>query len=217
MTNDELRASVEAELRFDPQLDPQAIAVAASDGVVTLRGTVGSFRERRQATNAAKRLYGTKHVDNQLDVKLMTEDRREDADLRGAVLQALTLNALVPSTVDADVNDGHVTLRGDANYQFQREEAETTAGNVIGVTWVTNSIELIAPAPSSGNVQDSITRAFERDAKLDSAGVHIESVNGGTVKLSGSVRSWAEHDAAIGAAWAAPGVSDVDDRLLVVY
>jgi osmotically-inducible protein OsmY len=216
MTDAQLRSDAEDELRWEPKIDDQAIAVSTEDGVVTLRGTVGSFRERREATSAVKRVYGTMSVDNQLEVKLLNEDRRADADLRGSVLQALVLDALVPDTIDAKVDDGLVTLTGTANYQFEREEAEFVAGNMIGVIWVSDEVELVAPAPSAGDVKHSIKKAMERDAKLDADDVKVESYNG-TIKLTGNVRSWAEHDAAVDAAWAAPGVTSVEDLLFVAY
>jgi osmotically-inducible protein OsmY len=217
MTNDNLRDYAQDELRYDPRIDDDAIAVAADDdGVVTLRGTVGSFREKLEATNAVKRLYGTKRVENQLDVKLLNADKRDDADIRGGVLQALMLDTLVPDTIDAKVDQGWVTLSGTAHYQFERDEAEFVAGNVLGVIFVDDQIALVAPAPSAGDVKDSIKKALERDAKLDATGVQVESSDG-TVKLTGRVRSWAEHDATVDAAWAAPGVNSVEDHLLIAY
>jgi osmotically-inducible protein OsmY len=217
MTDDQLRSDADDELRWDPKIDAEAIAVAANDGVVTLRGTVGSFREKREATTAVKRVYGTKRVDNQLDVRLLNDDRRADADIRGDVLQAMMLDVLVPNTIDAKVDNGVVTLTGTAHLHFERDEAAYVAGNIKGVTSVDNEVNLIAPPPLEGDVKHSIRRAMERDAKLDSEGVEVESSDNGKVKLSGSVRSWAEHDAAVDAAWAAPGVMDVEDHLLVAY
>jgi osmotically-inducible protein OsmY len=216
MSNDELRTTVEDELYWEPRVDSEAIAVAADDGTVTLRGTVGSFREKRDATSAAKRVYGVKDVDNELQVRLLDSDRRDDADLRGAVLQALMLDGLVPGTVDARVDDGIVTLTGAAAYQFERDEAERVAGNLVGVLWVENDIDLTTPPARAGDVRQEIQKALARDAKLDARGLTVET-SGGTVTLSGIVSSWAEHDSAIAAAWAAPGVSSVKDELFVDY
>jgi osmotically-inducible protein OsmY len=216
MTDEQLLSDAQDELLWEPRLDSGAIAVSAHDGVVTLRGTVGSFRERREATNAVKRVYGATSVDNQLQVRLLDADKRDDADLRGAVLQALMLDALVPDTIDATVSDAVVTLTGRADFQFERDEAEFVAGNVIGVLWVEDEIELVAPTPSPTDVKHDIKKAMERDAKLDADDIDVVSADG-TVTLTGTVSSWAEHDAAVGAAWAAPGVSDVDDRILVEY
>jgi osmotically-inducible protein OsmY len=216
VSNDELRINVEDELLWEPKVDNQAIAVSTDDGVVTLRGTVGSLRERREATNAAKRVYGVKQLHNELQVRLLNDNRRDDADVRGAVLQALMLDALVPSTIDATVRDGLVTLTGTAAYQFERAEAEFIAGNILGVAWVDDDITLTTPSASTGDVKHSIKKALERDAKLDAEELSVESSNG-TVTLSGTVSSWAEHDAAVNAAWAAPGVSMVDDLIFVDY
>ena len=216
MSNDDLELYVRDELKWDPKVDSAAIAASAEDGVVTLRGTVGSFNEKREATKAAERIYGVKSVKNDLQVRILTEHRREDADLRGAVLQALTLDSLVPSTVDAVVVDGYVTLKGTADWQFQRDEAEQVAGNIDGVTGVDDLIELVGMIPDAGDIRHEIKDAFKRNAKLDAESLSVETSNG-TVKLSGIVGSWAEHDEAIDAAWAAPGVKNVDDHILVDY
>jgi osmotically-inducible protein OsmY len=216
MTDQQLRSDAVDELRWEPRVDNRAIAVSAADGIVTLRGTIGSFREKREAENAVKRVYGTRGVENELQVKLLNEDRRNDADLRGEVLQALVLDGLVPDTIDVKADDGNVLLTGTARHQFQRDEAAYVAGNVKGVLWVENDIELTVETPKPEDVHDAISRAFERDAKLDAKSVSVESSNG-SVRLSGTVQSWAEHDAALSAAWAAPGVKDIDDRIDVAY
>jgi osmotically-inducible protein OsmY len=216
MSNDELTSHVTDELFWDPKVDNAAIAVSADDGVVTLGGTVGSLRQKREAKKDAERVWGVKSVNNDLQVRLLNDDRRLDADLRGAVLQALMLDSLVPPTVDADVDDGMVTLKGQANWHFQRDEAETVATNVAGVVSVDNAIELVPPAPSAGDLEHSIKKAMERNAKLDADSVSVESSNG-TVTLRGTVSSWADHDEAVSAAWAAPGVTRVKDHILVAY
>jgi osmotically-inducible protein OsmY len=216
MSDDDLKMDVQDELLWEPRVDSRAIAVSAHDGTVKLRGTVGSFREKRDATAAAKRVYGVKKVDNDLDVALLDDERRDDADIRGEVLQAFTYDGLVPAGVDAFVTNGTVTLTGTASYQFQRDEAEYVAGNVPGVYWVDNDIAIKAPQPKSDDVEHAINKAFKRNAKLDAKGVSVQTHNG-TVTLSGEVSSWSEHDSAVAAAWAAPGVTDVEDRLAVDY
>jgi osmotically-inducible protein OsmY len=215
-TNVELELDVSEELAWDPKVDSEEIAVAADEGTVTLRGTVGSFRQKREARKAAERVYGVLTVNNDLDVRILNQDRHEDADVRGDVLQALMLDTLVPKTIDASVKDGFVTLTGSAVWQYQRDEAEFIAGSVAGVTGVENDVYLTSPAPYAGDVKDSIKKAMRRDAKLDADNIGVETANG-TAILTGSVRSWAEHDSAVDAAWAAPGVTDVDDRLHIVY
>jgi osmotically-inducible protein OsmY len=216
MSNDQLVSSVTDELIWDPKVDSAAIAVSADDGIVTLRGTVGSFREKREAKQDAERVYGVENVNNELQVRILDGNRRDDADLRGDVLRALMLDTLVPPTIDAKVNDGWVILTGSAEWQFQRDEAEFIAANVLGVAGMINQIELMAPMPSAGDVKQSIKKAIERNAKLDAEAVSVESSNG-TVTISGTVSSWSEHDDAVSAAWAAPGVRRVKDQILVAY
>jgi osmotically-inducible protein OsmY len=216
MSNEVLRHDVEDELFWDPRVDNEAIAVATDDGEVTLRGTVGSFREKREAANATKRVYGVKTVDNELTVRLLDDIRRDDADVRGAVLQALMLDAIVPSSIDASVKDGIVTLTGMAPFNYQRDEAEFVAGNVPGVIGLDDEVELTFDDPSPTDVRQSIAKAFKRDASLDAEALSIDTFDG-TVTLSGHVESWVEHDAAVNAAWAAPGVLTVDDQIVVDY
>jgi osmotically-inducible protein OsmY len=216
MSNKDLERYVSAELHWDPKIDDSAIAVSADDGVVTLRGTVGSFSQKRDAKKDAQRVYGAKNVKDELEVRILNDDRRADADLRGDVLQALMLDSMVPSTIDAKVDDGKVTLTGTAPWRFQRDEAESVAGNVRGVISVPNEVDLVPPGPSAHDVQHSIKKAMERNAKLDADSVTVESENG-TVTLRGTVSSWADHDQAVEAAWAAPGVTRVKDHILVAY
>jgi osmotically-inducible protein OsmY len=216
MSNEDLVGNVSEELYWDPKVASDAIAVSADHGRVTLRGTVGSFREKREAKKATERVYGVGSVDNKLEVALMNDDKREDAALRGDVLQALILDSRVPSSVDADVENGIVRLSGIAEWQYQRDEAEFVAGNVDGVVDVWNDVELTVPTPPAGDVEHDIKKAFERNAKLDANNLHV-TTSDGTVTIDGTVRSWAEKDDAVAAAWAAPGVRDVNDRTVVLY
>jgi len=216
VSNNDLERSVTDELYWDPKVDNAAIAVSADDGVVTLRGTVGSFRQKREATQDAERVFGVESVKNDLQVRIMNQDRRDDAELRGDVLQALMLDSIVPSTIDAKVDDGMVTLTGTANWQFERDEAEFVAANVLGVVSVDDEIDLVPPSPTAGDVQHSIKKAMERNAKLDADSVSVDSSNG-TITLDGTVSSWADHDEAVSAAWAAPGVTNVKDHIHVAH
>src|SRR5262249_33603193 len=214
--NDDLATSVGDELYWDPKVDSASIAASPDDGKITLRGTVGSLREKREAQKAAQRVYGVISVDNKLQVKLMNGDRRADAELRGDVLQALMLDGLVPSTIDAKVDDGFVTLTGTAEWQYQRDEAEDVASNNVRGLDVSYEIELKDATPKAGDVQESIKKALKRNTALDADDLYITTENG-TVTISGNVSSWAEHDEAIDAAWAAPGVTSVDDLMTVSY
>ncbi len=214
--DNDLTADVSDELFWDPKVDNAEVAVSASDGKITLRGTVRSLREKREAKKAAQRVFGVISVDNQLQVKLMNDEKREDAELRGDVLQALMLDGLEPSTVDAKVEDGFVTLTGTADWQYERDEAEFVASNIVGALDIIDEIELNRPTPDAGDVQESIKKAFKRNAKIDADDLYVSTENG-TVTINGAVSSWAEHDEAIDAAWAAPGVTSVHDEMTVGY
>jgi osmotically-inducible protein OsmY len=145
MNDEELAKNVIAELSEDPKVDSTLIDVVADGGEVLLRGTVGSFWQKREAQKAAERVDGVVVVDNIIDVRLLTEHRRADAELRADVLHALSLNGMIPGTVDASVHDGSVLLGGTVDLEHQREEAIRIAGNVRGVVNVDNDIFLNPP------------------------------------------------------------------------
>jgi osmotically-inducible protein OsmY len=216
ISNEDLTGDVNEELKWDPKIKNETIAVSAENGVVTLRGSVGSLREKHEAKKAAARVYGVTSVDDKLQVRLPGLDGREDAELRGDVLQALMLDSIVPSTVDASVEDGYIRLSGTAEWKYQRDEAEFVAGNVRGVVGVWDDVELTGPPPVGDDVEHSIEKAFKRNAKLDAHELKVET-DDRTVTLSGTVRSWAEKDDAVAAAWHAPGVQKVKDHIVVAY
>jgi osmotically-inducible protein OsmY len=126
------------------------------------------------------------------------------------------LDSAVPRTVDAKVSDGIVELTGKVSFQFQRSEAESVAGNVSGVVGLEDDIRLVPPGPPTHDVEHSIKKAMERSAKLDAENVEVSSEDG-TITLRGTVSSWADHDAAVNAAWAAPGVTRVKEHIFVAY
>ncbi len=216
MTNDELRRQVTAELSWDPQVDSEVIEVSADSGTVTLRGTVDSLWQKRAGSKAAGRVRGVIRVADELRVRIPGRDQRDDDDLRGDVLEALMLDGSVPMTVDAQVRDGLVTLTGTAQWHYQREEAESRTAEVPGVARVDNAITLAqADAGDAGDAEAAIAASFRRDAVLEADGLSVETFSGGLVILSGTVRSWVAHDHAVAAAWSAPGVLQIDDRISV--
>jgi len=214
MSDQDVEAAVREELAFDPKVDASSVAVKADDGTVTLRGTVGTFFAKRAAQKAAEGVQGVVKVENKLDVHLLVGGGRDDAELRGDVLRALMFDAAIPGSIDATVYDGVVTLTGEADHAYQREEAMHVAGNVRGVVDVWTDVVVTGPPPVVADLQMSIEKAFERNAKLDAKNVKL-TTSKGTVTLEGTVGSWAEHDAAVEVAWAAPGVRNVDDQLRV--
>lgn len=214
MTDDDLRRDVLAELGWDPRVDSAAIEVSAGSGLITLRGTVTSLRHKRAGGDAAARVRGVTGVTNELRVRLPDRDRRDDEDLRGDVLEALMLDAAIPMTVDARARDGFVTLTGTVEWHHQRAAAESRTVNVLGVLGIDNAIAL-AQAPGARAVADAISCAFRRDAVLDAHHLSVETLPRGIVILSGAVSSRAAHDHAVAAAWAAAGVTGVDDRIRI--
>ncbi|MDQ1461592.1 MAG: hypothetical protein QOI08_3076 [Actinomycetota bacterium] len=142
VSNDKLLVRVVAELRWDPTFDYAAIIVSACDGEITLRGTVGSLDEKLEATTAAERVYGVRSVNNDLIATRLSARERDDADLRGDVLNALVLDPLIPATIDAQVDAGLVTLTGSAQSQYQRDEAVFIASHAAGALEVFDRIEL---------------------------------------------------------------------------
>ena len=216
-TDNELIEDVTNELLFDPRInDPDTIAVAAADGVVVLRGTVGSFIQKRAAAKAARRVHGVSAVNNELTVRLMTEGRRSDADIRAAALQVLMLDSLVPAErIDVHVSDGWLKLTGSVSWQFQRDAAEEDVAPLLGLVDIDDQI-VVNNEATAADVADRINEAFARNAELYGSSIDVFS-DDGTVTLAGSVTTWAQHDEAIDAAWSAPGVSIVRDDLAVVY
>ena len=213
MSDNELIRLVKGELRRYPDVDAAAIAVAGSDGRVTLRGTVGSDRERLSAGKAAANVFGVVLVDNALEVARLNAQSREDAELRARVLEALMLDPAVPETVDVNAEDGFVTLTGRANWQYQRDAAEVAARS--SARHVTNDIELVQPAsPDASEVEERIARALGANGADESGQLRI-STSAGKVTITGSVRSWTQHDDAIAAARATPGVTELEDRIAV--
>ncbi|HZC64482.1 MAG TPA: BON domain-containing protein [Streptosporangiaceae bacterium] len=214
MRDDDLRRHVAAELSWDPRVDSEAIDVSAAVGTVTLRGTVASLRLKRAGGRAAARVRGVTWVANELRVQLPDADRRPDEDLRGDVLEALMLAVSVPMTIDVKARDGLVTLTGTAQWHYQREAAESRTTDVPGVAGIDNAI-IVIQAADARDAADAISGAFRRNAVLAADVLSVEMSSGGLVILSGTVSSWAAHDHAVDAAWSAPGVTQVEDRIAV--
>jgi osmotically-inducible protein OsmY len=220
MTDDELARDVAAELSWDPEAGREAIDVSADGGTVTLRGTTASLREKRAAGRAAARVHGVTAIVNELAVRIPDVAQRDDDDLRGDVLEALMLDGSVPMTVNAQACDGLVTLTGTVDWHYQRNQAEYRTARVTGVTGIDNAIAL-AQAADGRDARAAIARAWRRHALLAASDISgdlsVDAISPGAVILSGMVRSWAAHDDAVAAAWSAPGVTDVDDRIRVEY
>jgi osmotically-inducible protein OsmY len=202
------------ELLWDPSINPANIEVSADDGAVTLRGTIGSYTEKYTAERDTRRVRGVVSVFDDLEVRLPPVYERTDADLAGAAKDALRWNVLVPDErLSVSADDGLLTLTGEVAYQFQREAAYQAVRFLVGAKGVNNQIR-IAPLVRSGEVKGQIEKALVRSAETDARGIRVEAYDG-KVTLHGTVHSWAEHREASRAAWAAPGVHDVENEISV--
>ena len=211
---DDVRAAVEAELGFDPLVDSADITVMNIGGNVNLTGTVPSYPQYLEAAAAARRVTGVATVDNNLMVALPESDFRDDAKLTTAANNALTANVTVPDTVEATAQDGNITLTGTVSYGTERAAAETAVSGLIGVRNVRNDIDIsyiIDPVDVDLHVQ----QALERSALVPDGSDVTAETKDGIITLTGHVRTWAEHDAVVGAAMMAIGVIDVTDNLEV--
>lgn len=207
-----LQHDVLDELEWEPSVNASQIGVAAKENVVTLSGTVTSFAQRATAEQVAKRVYGVKGVANEIEVQLPGSSRRTDADIATAALNALRWDVSVPDNqIKVTVSDGWITLEGTVEWQFQRNAAERSVRNLTGVSGVIDQIKVKAQV-KPGDVREKIEAAFKRSAELDARRVNVESMDGKVI-LRGNVHSWAERGEAEEAAWAAPGVSEVENLI----
>jgi osmotically-inducible protein OsmY len=213
-TDEEIQADVLEELKWNPRVQPNEIGVIVKDGIVTLTGWVDSYLKKMAAEEVAHRTRGVKAVANEIEVRLPGFAERTDADLAKAVLNALRWDAAIPTDkVDVTVSQGWVTLKGEVEFGFQKSDAERAVRRLSGVKGVINLIT-IKPRPSPGDLKQQIERALIRNAQTDARNITVE-VQGSKVILRGTVRSYAEKQAAEDTAWAAPGVSEVDNRIVI--
>jgi osmotically-inducible protein OsmY len=211
-TDEQIQRNVMEELKWEPFLNASEVGVAVTEGIVTLTGEVDTFSKKQAAENAAKRVLGVKAVAEEIEVRLPSRSKRTDTDLAQAILGALKWHSSVQEDkLAVKVENGWVTLEGDVEWEFQRLAAKNAIDNLVGVWGVTNNIKVI-PKVSAKDIKQKINLAFHRSATIDSENVSVEAI-GSKIILSGHVRSWVEKKDAEKAAWAAPGVTAVENRL----
>lgn len=210
-TDLETRDAVNRQLDWDPRVDADAIGVTARDHTVTLTGFVDTYAAKLAAERAAKRVAGVRAVANDIEVRLKLA--RTDADIAADAARILELHTSIPENVQAAVHDGHVTLTGKVDWLFQKAQAEKAIRHIRGLKGVMNHISVV-PKSGERDLRRRIVRAMHDNADVDARHVFV-AVSGGKATLTGSVRTWLQHDAVERAVADAPGVTEIDNRLLV--
>ncbi len=210
----DIKRDVEDELRWDPDIDATDVGVSVQSGVVTLIGFVRSYAQKTQAERDAKRVAGVVGVANDLEVRLPVLDERPDPEIARDAVSALKAELPYSSeNIKVIAKGGWLTLEGAVEWNYARERAESAVKRIRGVKGVTNMISL-KPKATPYEIKRKIEDAFRRSAELDASRITVEA-NGSEVVLRGTVKSWAERREAERAAWAAPGVTRVDDRITI--
>lgn len=210
----ELQQDVLDELQYEPAVDPADIAITVKDGIVTLGGKVTNYAEKWTAVKAAERVAGVRAIVDEIKVQLSPSFQRTDEDIANAVLNALKWDVLVPEEqIKVHVEHGWVILKGNVNYKHQQVAVENAIRNLAGVKGITNHIK-VKPAVTPVGIKTKIETALKRAAELDAGNIQVE-VRGQKVVLRGKVSSWAEREEAERAAWSAPGITEVEDHLLI--
>jgi osmotically-inducible protein OsmY len=212
-TDEQLKSDVEQELRWEPSIHAEQIGVSVKSGVVQLDGHVDSYSEKWAAESAVMRVANAKAVASEIKVELPSSAIRSDEDIARIAMNHLEWNDFVPDTVKLQVTDGCITLKGTTEWQYQKEEVERALRPLKGVKRVINDIT-VTPRLTAVDVKLQIENALKRNAEIDAKHITVETCHG-KVTLRGTVSSWSERGEAAHAAWAAPGVTEVQDLITI--
>ena len=213
-TDTKIQRDVLDELKWEPGLDHEKVGVSVDEGVVTLSGIVGSYAERLLAEKTARGVKGVRAIAENMIVRYAGDKKSSDAEIAQRVSDVLDWDAMIPrERVSVTVENGVVKLSGEVDWHYQKVRAHKCAAKISGVIRVANLITIKASV-DTGEVKDLIRQAFERQADLDATRIQVRA-DGDRVILSGSVSSWAERQVAERTAWAAPGVSQLEDNLVI--
>lgn len=211
-TDLQLQKDVMDQLTWEPKLHAAEIGVAAKNGIITLNGYVSNYEQKVAAEKKAMKVAGVKGLAQEIEVKPIGSNRKDDPEIATVIVNALKWNSSVPNDrIQVKVEDGWVTLNGEVEWWYQLNEAKKAVEALIGVRGVTNLIN-IKSNMSAENIRSKIQSAFARNASLESKSIKIE-VNGSTITLSGYLPGWHEIEEAENAAWTIPGVTRVINRL----
>ncbi|MDO8653953.1 MAG: BON domain-containing protein [Undibacterium sp.] len=214
ISDSEIKKNVEAELQWDPDIKMTDIGVSVKDGVVALTGFVSTLPQKFQAEIDVKRIVGVSGVANDIEVRLPNVDKRPDPEIARDAVTALQFQLPVAyGNVKVVVRDGWIILEGEMEWQHQKEKAENSIRHLNGVIGVTNNVT-VKPIASPVEIKRKIEEAFKRNAEIDANNIVVETY-GGEVILKGSVHTWFERKEAERAAWSAPGVTKVQDRISI--
>jgi osmotically-inducible protein OsmY len=214
MSDKLLRQEIIDELDFDPAIQSAHIGVAVEDGVVTLTGHVSSYAEKIAAERAVQRVKGVKAIAEEIEIRYPNDKRTADDQIARRALDIISWDTAIPEDrITVKVQDGWVTLAGNVDWNFQKTDAERAVRRLSGVVGISNAISL-RPRVAADDVKNRIEKALKRSAELDAHSIKVRAERGRVV-LEGSVKAWHERDLAEKTAWAAPGVTSVEDRIRI--
>ena len=215
MNDRNLHQAILDEFEWDPSFNAAHVGVAVEDGIVTLTGHVSSYAEKVAAEHAAKRVLGVRGVAQEIEVRYPSDKKTADDQIARRALDILSWNTTIPADkISVTVQKGWVTLNGEVNWGYQRQEAENAVRKLSGVTGVTNAIKIKTTVKAT-DVKERIEKALKRNAEMEANNIQV-SVSDGKVVLEGKVKAWYERNLAERTAWAAPGVTVVEDRISIM-